>query len=138
LFTDLKKMRNEKGFTLIELLVVIVILGILAAVVVFAVGGLTDKGEKSACQTDTKTLRTAQEAFFSQDDLHPGVSTYAANAAALKTADLLANAPKYHEAAGIDTSTPASPASLEKYTITITSNKCGTVGHTVGQDPTDY
>src|SRR5262245_3969613 len=32
----------EKGFTLIELLVVIVILGILAAVVVFAVNGITD------------------------------------------------------------------------------------------------
>ena len=39
-----KKRAGEGGFTLIELLIVIVILGILAAIVVFAVGGITDRG----------------------------------------------------------------------------------------------
>jgi general secretion pathway protein G len=67
LYKDLKKMRNERGFTLIELLVVIVILGILAAVVVFAVSGLTNKGQSSACRIDERTLRTAEEASFAQD-----------------------------------------------------------------------
>ena len=42
----------QKGFTLVELLVVIVILGILAAVVVFAVGGSTDKAQTSACKAE--------------------------------------------------------------------------------------
>ena len=42
----------EKGFTLVELLVVIVILGILAAVVVFAVGGTTDKAQTSSCEAE--------------------------------------------------------------------------------------
>lgn len=46
-------LREDQGFTLIELLVVITILGILAAVVVFSVGGLGDKGQASAC---TRTL----------------------------------------------------------------------------------
>ena len=40
-----KQRRGEGGFTLIELLVVIVILGILAAIVVFAIGGLSDSAE---------------------------------------------------------------------------------------------
>ena len=40
---------KDKGFTLVELLIVIVILGILATIVVFAVRGITDKGQKSAC-----------------------------------------------------------------------------------------
>ena len=60
--------KGQKGFTLIELLVVIVILGILAAVVVFSVGGITDRGKKSACDATKKTLRTASEAYRAQND----------------------------------------------------------------------
>ncbi|WP_328314364.1 prepilin-type N-terminal cleavage/methylation domain-containing protein [Streptomyces sp. NBC_00442] len=58
----------EAGFTLIELLVVIVILGILAAVVVFSVRGINDKGQSSACKTDKSTIATAEEAYFASDN----------------------------------------------------------------------
>ncbi|NEA51976.1 prepilin-type N-terminal cleavage/methylation domain-containing protein [Streptomyces sp. SID10815] len=54
----------EAGFTLIELLVVIVILGVLAAIVVFSVRGINDKGQGSACKTDKSTIDTAEEAYF--------------------------------------------------------------------------
>ena len=47
--------KKDEGFTLIELLIVIVSLGILATVVVFAVGGITNRGKKSACDADSKT-----------------------------------------------------------------------------------
>lgn len=54
----------DDGFTLIELLIVIVILGVLASVVVFAVSGVTTRGESSVCVTDERTLATAVEAYF--------------------------------------------------------------------------
>jgi prepilin-type N-terminal cleavage/methylation domain-containing protein len=58
--------RKDKGFTLVELLIVIVILGILATVTVFAVRGITDKGQTNACATDKVTLQTAVETYFAQ------------------------------------------------------------------------
>ncbi len=60
---QLRKMRRDEGFTLIELLIVIVILGILATIVVFAVGGITDRGTKSACKANVESASTAVEAY---------------------------------------------------------------------------
>jgi general secretion pathway protein G len=77
----------EGGFTLIELLIVIVILGILAAIVVFSVAGITDKGEESACNATVKTIEVAQEAYFAGEDL--GNGSYADDVQALADAGLL-------------------------------------------------
>jgi general secretion pathway protein G len=63
-----KRRAREAGFTLVELLVVIAILGILAAIVVFAVGGMGDKGQASADKTSCSTLHTAEEAYFAQNN----------------------------------------------------------------------
>jgi general secretion pathway protein G len=63
-----RRRRGQAGFTLVELLVVIVILAVLAAVVVFAVGGIADKGETASCEADTSALATAEEAYFAQNN----------------------------------------------------------------------
>ena len=57
----------EGGFTLIELLIVIVVLGILAAVVVFALGGVTAKSAVAACQADAKTVGVAVAALQAEN-----------------------------------------------------------------------
>jgi prepilin-type N-terminal cleavage/methylation domain-containing protein len=61
----------ERGFTLVELLVVIVILGILAAVVVFAVGGTTENAQKNACKAELNTVESAVEAFNASEGVYP-------------------------------------------------------------------
>jgi general secretion pathway protein G len=63
-----KQMRGQGGFTLIELLVVIAILGILAGVVVFAVGNVTDNAKESACQIEERTMKTAVEAASANNE----------------------------------------------------------------------
>ncbi len=50
------------GFTLVELLVTIAVLGVLSAVVVFAVGGLRIQSQASACSADRSTIDAAMEA----------------------------------------------------------------------------
>ncbi len=54
---------RSSGFTMIELLLVVVILGILAAVVVFALGSVTGNAKAAACNADAKTIETAVGAF---------------------------------------------------------------------------
>lgn len=53
---------HDDGFTLIELLIVVVILGILAGIVVFAVGSVRGDATSAACGHDRKAVETALEA----------------------------------------------------------------------------
>ncbi|WP_436494780.1 type II secretion system protein [Actinokineospora sp. HUAS TT18] len=69
--------KNEKGFTLIELLMVIVILGVLAGIVVFAVNGIQDRGKASACKADVKTVETALEAYYAKNSAYPAANAWA-------------------------------------------------------------
>jgi len=75
------KRREEEGFTLIELLIVIVILGILAAIVVFAVGGTGKNAAASACSADAKSLEVALESYKAQTGTYPATVGSPADAA---------------------------------------------------------
>ena len=84
-----EKSIGAKGFTLIELLVVIVILGVLGAVVIFSVRGVNNNSKESSCRTEKRTLGTAIEAYYAQNN------AYAADTAALAAAGFLRDANTY-------------------------------------------
>lgn len=59
--------QKQKGFTLIELLVVIALLGILAAIVLAALGTSKAKGDDSAIQTTMKNVQNQAGIYLSQN-----------------------------------------------------------------------
>jgi prepilin-type N-terminal cleavage/methylation domain-containing protein len=101
----------DRGFTLVELLIVIVILGILATVTVFAVRGITDRGEENSCAIDERTIATAVESYFAQYavDALPVGSGPAGDEfeQTLVDAELLRKPSRYHVLAADGTISPA-------------------------------
>ncbi len=65
------KKEHHGGFTLVELLIVIVILGVLAAIVVFAVGTTSQNAVAASCSADAKSVETALNAYDAQMAVYP-------------------------------------------------------------------
>jgi|GEM_PF-1880243 len=130
------KRSEESGFTLIELLVVIIILGILAAVVVFAVGGAGDKGQSAACKIDTRTIRTAEEAYAAQPTPAGGGGNYVAsdgsnNETGLVTAGFLSESSRYHYVSDVVVANPsATPPIPASFKIRTQGSECGAAAGT--------
>ncbi len=100
------KNRKDEGFTLVELLIVIVILGILATIVVFAVRGITDQGQDNACKATAKTYEVAIEAYYAQYG-----NANDPSGAELETAGLIRS---YDGSGGITINSATTPSSISQ------------------------
>lgn len=74
--------RRDEGFTLVEMLIVVVVLGVLATVVVFAVQGIRTLADENSEATDARVLETAEEGHMALHGVY-------ADEATLVTAGLL-------------------------------------------------
>jgi prepilin-type N-terminal cleavage/methylation domain-containing protein len=61
--TQLNRANRTSAFSLIELLTVILVVGVLAAMIVFFLGGITGKSAVAACNSDARAVETAVTAF---------------------------------------------------------------------------
>lgn len=66
-----KVKQNQKGFTLIELLVVIAIIGLLASVVLLALGSARQKSRDAKRLGDMRQMASAMELFFNDNNAYP-------------------------------------------------------------------
>ncbi|MDX9691707.1 MAG: prepilin-type N-terminal cleavage/methylation domain-containing protein [Acholeplasmataceae bacterium] len=64
-----KTLRSKKGVTLVELLAVIVILGIIAAIAVPAIGGLIDRQRENAADRSYEGVIAAAELYATENAL---------------------------------------------------------------------
>ncbi|WP_318508190.1 prepilin-type N-terminal cleavage/methylation domain-containing protein [Bacillus sp. T3] len=62
-----KRLKEQKGFTLIELLAVIVILGIIAAIAIPAIGNIIQKSRVDALKSDASQVMNAARLYNTQN-----------------------------------------------------------------------
>jgi len=109
---------QQEGFTLIELLIVIIILGILAAIVVFAVSGVGDKGAAASCEEDTRILQTAQESNFAERGSYASEPDLVANG-------FLGKESAYHDTTDVSADSVPGGVASPGYLIRVQNDQCG-------------
>lgn len=66
-----RRKRKRKGFMILELIIVVAIIGVLAAMAVPNLTGLTDEAKVARIRSDISTLGTAAEVYYVKNGVYP-------------------------------------------------------------------
>ncbi|WP_042459209.1 prepilin-type N-terminal cleavage/methylation domain-containing protein [Neobacillus dielmonensis] len=86
-----QKMKEQKGFTLIELLAVIVILGIIAAIAIPAIGNVINKSHDKAEAQEGVQIINAAKMYMANENTIPWGTTTSTSSRATLTEQMLKN-----------------------------------------------
>jgi prepilin-type N-terminal cleavage/methylation domain-containing protein len=111
--------RNEKGFTLIELLVAIVVVGILTAVAIVGIAGLTDTAKGATCSATLDSSRAATAAFYAAHSPNAYPTTFAQMINDTPNPELVLQGGVQNPGAGATLTDNSNPV---KWTITLGAN----------------
>ena len=101
----------DHGFTLIELLVIIGILGVLAATVLLALGGVSTDAADTSCIADERVLIVAVEIHLSEhDEILPTGTDDDRYERTLIDAGLLRTVSQFHDLTADGTIVPEAPS----------------------------
>ena len=64
-------MGRKGGITLIQVLIIVIVLGLLAGIVVYAIGDTRSNALKSAGRTTLKSVELSAEAYHTRNDAYP-------------------------------------------------------------------
>jgi prepilin-type N-terminal cleavage/methylation domain-containing protein len=96
--------RDDRGYTIFEIIVVIIILGIVAAVVVFAVRRMDESAQREACAADLKTMEKAVQSWVALNPERSDVTE-----ADLVTAQFLERESDLHDVINASSVVPVGP-----------------------------
>jgi prepilin-type N-terminal cleavage/methylation domain-containing protein len=117
----IRKLRpnNEKGFTLIELMIVVAIIGILAAIAIPQFSAYRERSYIASMKADCNAVRTAEEAYFVDNDTYLEIAAATDNPSALPGMGKLSAGNKV----AVTASTGTGESIANTFVVTVTSDK---------------